>query len=98
MNLDELVDGFKKGDILKVISNTDMRINKTIHIKDITSVKFVISSFNAWTKPEHYSVSYTWEGESSVKGLGYIKDGRGDCAVQDLKMQLREIKINDILK
>ena len=53
MNLDELVDGFKKGDILKVISNTDMRINKTIHIKDITGVKFVISndaggSFNGW--------------------------------------------------
>lgn len=101
MKLDELVNGFTKGDVLKIISRIDKRINKTTHIKDITKVQFIEqekASFGGWTKPEHYSVSYTWEGESSTIGCKYVKDGYGGCEVYDFKRQLREIKMNELLK
>jgi hypothetical protein len=100
MNRNELIDGYTKGDVLRIIASIDKRINKTTHIKDITKVQFVekTKDFTGWTKPEHYSVSYTWEGESSTIDCGYIKDGIGDCAVFDFKRQLREIKMNELLK
>ena len=100
MKLDELINGFTKGDVLRIISNVDKRINKTTHIKDITKVQFVektTKDFTGWSKPEHYLVSYTWEGESSVEGCGYIKDGTGGCEVYDFKRQLREIKMSELL-
>lgn len=101
MNPNELVDGYAKGDVLRIISSIDKRINKTTHIKDITKVKLVEqsnASFGGWIKPEHYSVSYTWEGESSTIGCKYVKDGYGGCEVYDFKRQLREIKMNELLK
>lgn len=99
MNKNELINGYSKGDVLKIISSIDNRINRTTHIKDITKVQFVekTKDFTGWTKPEHYSVSYTWEGESSTFGCGYVKDGTGGCEVYDFKRQLREIKMNELL-
>lgn len=100
MKLKDIVDGYTKGDILKIISNIDRRINITQEVTDITKVIFVDmkKDFTNWVKPSHYLVSYKWNSLDGENEHGYsIKDGLGHCEVVDLKRQVREVKMNELL-
>lgn len=101
--IDGYINGFSKKDVYDIVSRIDKRIGNHFQI-EITGISFFESPTSnnnyksgGWVKPNHHLVSYRWEGISEYTGE-MIKNGTGHCEVYDLVRQIREIKLNELIK